>query len=666
MEYIAEVVEDSQMEIDQQKEEEEEDPFLNFVDEARSELLSLEDNSSKDDSDSSGYGWSWIVSRILKTCIAYSSGVTPAILLSELSQAWSEQRRVAVPKKRLELINSLKKNNRRIKLPNTVTIDSIYEKKFIALNSVLEAVIIDAYVLPGTNIHMLTLGDYWSSNIIDLYLHRRFYELAGLPSGILKKGREVFLTGCYLRTANESSGHPRLLPTEYLVILLDENQDDDAMLLGAQFCSDSFSSISLDAVNKGDSYSLYARIENIESKEIRGRFGTSKRKQITLVDGDGVTLKFFLWGEQIILANLFRVGSMLALDKPYVASSAECDIETSEELCLEYGSATQLYLVPYIQHEEQVCVAMTPNRHQGSRQMGLDNPTQGLRFSQVSLPCDSQGTIDFSNYPLRSFVADLRDKMTGISLYGVVTEIMKGDNNQETVFSLRIADTSGEIRAKLHFTRFWSLGRVSLGHTVFISGLKCTSRKGQKRLELSWFENGTGASFINLSCLPALINSRCLYKLFKLSDISNQSSYAQVCRIWLVPNEYYYVNTRFSHSLCGHFVDKKPGGFVECSFCHIISDAEVVRTFHLKITLADKSRKVLAWCTGQTAMDLLQISPEEFYDLPEDEQLMYPSSLENEKFMVALVNCKPEGCVSYDLLPDDSVLWEITRAYKYE
>jgi hypothetical protein len=45
--------------------------------------------------------------------------------------------------------------------------------------------------------------------------------------------------------------------------------------------------------------------------------------------------------------------------------------------------------------------------------------------------------------------------MTGISLYGVVTEILKGDNNQETVFSLRIADTSGEIRAKLHFTRFW-------------------------------------------------------------------------------------------------------------------------------------------------------------------------------------------------------------------
>lgn len=60
-----------------------------------------------------------------------------------------------------------------------------------------------------------------------------------------------------------------------------------------------------------------------------------------------------------------------------------------------------------------------------------------------------------------------------------------------------------------------------------------------------------------------------------------------------------------------------PDGTVKCNFCHIISDAEVVRTFHLKITLADKSAKVLAWCTGQTAMDLLQISPEEFNDLPE-------------------------------------------------
>ena len=45
---------------------------------------------------------------------------------------------------------------------------------------------------------------------------------------------------------------------------------------------------------------------------------------------------------------------MLALDRPFVASSVDTAIETCGEIYLEYGSATQLYLVPSIQHEEQV------------------------------------------------------------------------------------------------------------------------------------------------------------------------------------------------------------------------------------------------------------------------------------------------------------------------
>ena len=45
---------------------------------------------------------------------------------------------------------------------------------------------------------------------------------------------------------------------------------------------------------------------------------------------------------------------MLALDRPYIASSAESAIETSDAFYLEYGTATQSYLVPFVQHEEQV------------------------------------------------------------------------------------------------------------------------------------------------------------------------------------------------------------------------------------------------------------------------------------------------------------------------
>lgn len=45
---------------------------------------------------------------------------------------------------------------------------------------------------------------------------------------------------------------------------------------------------------------------------------------------------------------------MLALDRPYIASPVDSYLETCNEICLEYGSGTQLYLVPRILHEEQV------------------------------------------------------------------------------------------------------------------------------------------------------------------------------------------------------------------------------------------------------------------------------------------------------------------------
>ncbi|KAJ6432065.1 hypothetical protein OIU84_019344 [Salix udensis] len=81
-----------------------------------------------------------------------------------------------------------------------------------------------------------------SSNTIDLYLHRRYYDLVD--------------------------------PQKYLVILLDDDQDDDAMLIAAQFCSDSFSSISFNEASTGVPYSLYTRIESIQSKEIQGTSGS--------------------------------------------------------------------------------------------------------------------------------------------------------------------------------------------------------------------------------------------------------------------------------------------------------------------------------------------------------------------------------------------------------
>ncbi|ESQ48230.1 hypothetical protein EUTSA_v10020210mg [Eutrema salsugineum] len=664
--------------------EEVEDPFLAFIDYARAVISPEEDEiedaeeSKKDPSEAtaeaSGPGWGWVASRILKTCTAYSSGVTAAILLSDLSQAWHEQNKPGMSKRKPELIDQMKKSHGiRRRLANTVTIDSIYEKNFLSMNSVLEAVIIKADVLPGTNIFMLTLGDFWSSNTIDLYLHRRYYELVETPNGILRKGREVLVTGCHLRTAREGCGTPRLLPTEYLVILLDEDEDDDAILIAAQFCSDTFSSVSLDAFNNGTSYSLYARIESIGPLESELQFSTAHRRQISLVDGDGARLKFILWGEQVIVANLMSVGSVLGLERPYISSLEESAMDGKDEFCLEYGSATHLYLVPSTLQEEMVCVSLSQNQCQGSKLLG------SVGVSQVTLPRDAEGSIDFSNYPFRTIITEIRDKTTGISLYGVVTDIFHDPNATRVVFCLKIEDTTGAIWARLHFNSYWSLGRLGLGHVVYVSGLSCRSTR-ENCLEVSWHEKDEKATFINLSCLPAFLSSSCLHRISTLSQISKQRKpEINICRVKLDEiDQCHNINTRLSHSICGHFIDEESsssssshGGNLHCSFCRVSCNSnagsEVVRTFHVMITLADEETKLYAWCTGQSASAILQISPDEFCELPEDDQLMYPSSLENEWFLVALAeNSGSRNLGSGHRLSHETeaACWEITRALK--
>ncbi|CAN6469043.1 unnamed protein product [Victoria cruziana] len=154
--------------------EEEEEEFLRFVDSARRTLAEEFRPTGVEDSEADSFGpsWGWVFSRILKTCVAYSSGVTPAILLSDLFLAWNEQNKVRGLSRTMEYKIDKKKQNR-ARLPRTVTIDSIYEKNFLSLESTLEVVVLEALIIPGTNIHMLRLGDAWSSNTIELYLHHR-------------------------------------------------------------------------------------------------------------------------------------------------------------------------------------------------------------------------------------------------------------------------------------------------------------------------------------------------------------------------------------------------------------------------------------------------------------------------------------------------------------
>lgn len=79
---------------------------------------------------------------------------------------------------------------------------------------------------------------------------------------------------------------------------------------------------------------------------------------------------------------------------------------------------------------------------------------------------------------------------------------------------------------------------------------------------------------------------------------------------------HFHVTTRHFHANCGHLVDDES---LQCSFCQHDFDGndDIIRGFYLKITIADETAKIFAYSTGQTAIELLQISPDEFHELPE-------------------------------------------------
>jgi len=52
-------------------------------------------------------------------------------------------------------------------------------------------------------------------------------------------------------------------------------------------------------------------------------------------------------------------------------------------------------------HVTQVCVTLTQNRNQGPRLLNTLDSSQEPKVSQVSLPCDSLGSIDFRDYHFR-------------------------------------------------------------------------------------------------------------------------------------------------------------------------------------------------------------------------------------------------------------------------
>lgn len=147
------------------------------------------------------------------------------------------------------------------------------------------------------------------------------------------------------------------------------------------------------------------------------------------------------------------------------------------------------------------------------------------------------------------------------------------------------------------------------------------------RLEVSWREKEPGSLFVNLSLLPALLNSSCLHNLSPLSDLPRSTNRTHISHVRLDGIDCVSLKVSMFHNICGSVVNEH-SGVLQCSFCKCACESVCARGFQLHLTIADDSADVLAWCVGQTDVEFLQISPDEYLELPEDEQPMYLYTLQ--------------------------------------
>ncbi|MCO5590480.1 hypothetical protein L7F22_044450 [Adiantum nelumboides] len=596
----------------------------------------------------------------------------------QLSQAWLEKSRVENGWNRKEIggysspgMSIYKRQKQlRARLSNIVTIDSIYEKSFITLDAILEVVILNIQLLSGTSSYILTLGDAWSTNTMDMYLHRKFYDLVDEQKGILKKGREIRLTGCRLRTAVVAgSSQTRLLPTEYLVVLLDEEQDEDAMLLGARFYSDAFSDIQIDSLEAGAEYCFYA------SSVIRSSRYFSHGDGLVVGFGGGETdhqsLRYLLTQAKLSekhlswanFLSMFHFQLVHFAGKKNVVADALSRRRHAAALSIAYQHELDEILEkigeveyhPQWNHVKQKTLLLTDQNHVSMRLILWDEqvPLAGL-FSQGSMIALERPFI--SHTGSNNYQQDFSLFLEYGSASRIYTVPIVHDEEQVTLATespkkLKTSFRSHE-RSPVVFSQLM-LPRDSQGSIDYcnfpVRKLQHLSKDiPTHRVDCFWNERETMAQLVNITQLPALLTSPCLYQLIPLRNLSRGCIKVQVCRVVVKEIKLDYV--------C------QGSRLVQCL------ESNEVSSFLMVLEVSDRhgvDGVCMALCFGRPAIEILQASAKDFLSWPEDEQALYLYSLQKEEYIVTIYDGSGDRMQNLFSQAGD-IPWRIGQALKSE
>ncbi|XP_064396371.1 uncharacterized protein LOC135343300 isoform X2 [Halichondria panicea] len=271
--------------------------------------------------------WSWICLKLLKLLSNYPSGVTKAIILSELH-------------------NEAEKTGGKLTTHShsctSCAVGDILESKSVAYESVLETAVSTVYTVPNTTTKVIQLGSEGKGHL-EMYLHKKFYHILDVLTT-----HTLRLTCCRLvsRTSPKSKLH--LLPTEHLAVLLTPSEETEFKQSG-RFLS--LSDATADIHEQTYCENLFANVVDIGKEDVitTSDGNVFRRMTLQLSNDEGTSsTPLVLWDTYTSLTRLLSQGDTLFIERPYAKPSS------SGQCCLEYAPGTIIYLAPYRPQEEIV------------------------------------------------------------------------------------------------------------------------------------------------------------------------------------------------------------------------------------------------------------------------------------------------------------------------
>ncbi|PFX23126.1 uncharacterized protein LOC111333359 [Stylophora pistillata] len=530
--------------------------------------------------------WNWLFIKLASLLSRYPSGITKAIILAEIQQSWNQHSQFQ------GLLEEQKARK--------VSVESVFESRRIGYESILEAVVENIETVPGTHTKIAILRDpARGRNSLGMHLHQKLYHL---NESRVKKLTLRF-TSCRLiqrksLSLSSASHKVHLLPSENVVILSQQDELSQFGLFG-----------SLEGINESP-YPHYGHNIKVEVADLgfeeavhfpNGQ--TSNKRCVKVVDSEDVHVNLYLWDEQLPLANLFKEGDILAIQQPFVVPNQD------ELFFLEYGPATVIF-----------CMSHAPEREIIPSQ---DSCTQG---APVSVIRDSQGMLDYSTFPERVFLRDIKSNMTRVTVFCTITKVnaMEVFSRQQVAghkFTITVTDATDSYTVTIYDHNRSYHDSLFASQNVLLENACTPDASSLKSLTL---KTNNGGRIWNLSAMTGWLATKYFSSPVPVKDVVK--FYHCVCQAVVI--QVHGIRGRHAvraHMSCHSEVESNCGYFL-CKNCKVTHLNETLNKPHqlkspsmywkwqytLSLELHDSDKSVSL--TDIAAEQLLQITASQFVE----------------------------------------------------